>query len=602
MTNLAAWLADHARVCDAIVWEASAGQQAYPAWPQGRKAALQSAFDTFLAGGAYTFPDPVPNALNPAANKAPDTAFTPANAWPVYLAYLAHSLALDVAGTLTWRLDDYDAEDLALLLNSRSLFTRQNGKYRLDPMRCECVPAPPSVVWEFLHSNGIVDPSRRETTGRLLEWCGNLSHFIGSGVTSNMEKHWHYRGWAPASRLIAGTVRTGDQERKHWTGGCRGTNGFLRTVLRSINVPCSVEFGYSCLPGKAPHRAHALTHFTAEDSFLSHADDPYSSLFRAIPDARGTELLIDNQTFRAWFANGVPPVRNCANVGRRPWQVGLAELWRGQWTRGWTSFVPLSLDGTANYLAYKVGNGEVNIDRVRPKAQGTDTIWGAQWTTGWSSFVPFKLSGEPHYLAYKYRTGEVAIDRVRPDGQGVDTIWRGTWTTGWSSFVPFSLLGAPHYLAYKIGTGEVAVDRIRPDGQGVDTIRRASLAPGWTSFGGTRVDDGPGFVVVKSTTGEIALDRIRPDGSVESRHTGNEGNGWTAVLPFSAGRREYVLLYQVVTGAVRLLGVGTEIGDPHDEHWTPGWTSIVRLRVENRPLLLTYKNADGTVTLGRLFG
>jgi hypothetical protein len=591
-------------VCDAITWETGAGPQRYVSWGAERKSELQAAFDAFGRGDTVDFGDPVPNALTPGDADVPATAFAPADAWRVYLAYLGHSLALDASGAVTWRLDDYDDRQLELLLASRSLFRLDRGSYELGVTECRSVPAPPAVAWQFLQGNGIIDASRRETTGRLLDWCRGMSHFAGQQTTATMEQFWGYRGWPPASRVIAGTVASGERQsegRRHWTFGCWGTAGFLRTVLRAANVPCTLAI--AC-PG--PHQ-HALPHFPAEKAYLSHGDDPYASTFKAMADVPGVDLLIDEATFQAWFGRGVAAEQNCANVGRQVWQLGLEELWRAEWTAGWTSLVPLELGGSAHYLAYKIGDGEVNVDRVRPNAQGTDTIWGASWATGWSSFVPFLLDGKQHYLAYKTQTGEVAIDRVRPDGNGVDTIWGGSWTPGWSSFVPLTLDGKPHYLAYKVETGEVNVDRIRPDATGVDTIQATSFTPGWTAFAPLLVDAKPGYAAVKRATGELAADRVAVDGTIDARWAGNEEAGWTLLLPYAVRGAQNLMLYNAGTGALRIIhlrpnvaakGVGHEFSD----QWSPGWTSFARLEVDGRPLLLTYKGAEGTVTLNRLFG
>jgi hypothetical protein len=49
---------------------------------------------------------------------------------------------------------------------------------------------------------------------------------------------------------------------------------------------------------------------------------------------------------------------------------------------------------------------------------------------------------------------------------------------------------------------------------------------------------------------------------------------------------------------VAVKGIGHEFSD----QWSPGWTSFARLEVGGHPLLLTYKQTDGTVTLNCLFG
>lgn len=236
-----------------------------------------------------------------------------------------------------------------------------------------------------------------------------------------------------------------------------------------------------------------------------------------------------------------------------------------KWTKGWTSFVPFLLGGKPHYLAYKSGSGQVAIDRIRADGKGVDTIWPTQgvenWTKGWTSFVPFLLNGKPCYLAYKRGNGEVAIDRIRADGKGVDTLWptQGveTWSKGWSSFVPFVINGAQHYLAYKEGSGTVHIDRIRDGGQGVDNVWQGQWSDKWTSMIGFKFQGRPHILSYKNEWGYAHVDSVN-DWGVGTTHLWCDKwtKGWTAFFPFSLNAKPFHLVYKKNTGTVAIDSIG----------------------------------------------
>lgn len=300
--------------------------------------------------------------------------------------------------------------------------------------------------------------------------------------------------------------------------------------------------------------------------------------------------------------------------------IEVPEVWRSQWTTGWSSFMPFLLNNAPHYLAYKVNDGVVNIDRLRPDGQGVDTIWsppaGKRWTRGWSSFVPFVLNGMPHYLACKVASGEVDIDRIRSDGQGVDTIWEGQWTGGWTSFVPFDLNGMPHYLAYKLATGEVDIDRVRPDGRGVETIWEATWTKGWTNFAPFHLNGVPHYLAYKVGTGEVDIDRIRPTGiGVDTVGEAQWKKGWTSIVSFLFNGEPHLLSYK---GPMKWLGLpyapigpdgsgyvhidrvlpdGSGTDTIWCDQWTGGWTSFLPFTSMGQAFHLTYKAKVGTAAI-----
>ena len=94
---------------------------------------------------------------------------------------------------------------------------------------------------------------------------------------------------------------------EHWTAGCHGTTGFLRNVLRAVNVP--VQILRVC--------GHGQARFLTEGTYLDHGDNPYNLGFKA-SGLPASDLLIDETTYTSWFGTSlVNHDNNCAEVGRR---------------------------------------------------------------------------------------------------------------------------------------------------------------------------------------------------------------------------------------------------------------------------------------------
>jgi hypothetical protein len=159
-------------------------------------------------------------------------------------------------------------------------------------------------VYRWLRDAALVASTPLDTIARVLEWCrDNMTHFLYAATPDNMEDHWQYRGLPPVERIIAGT--TSSFGFRHWTAGCWGTSGFLRLVLRTVNVPATL----------VTNCGHAQPYFPTVERYLSHGDDPYNRNTRD-SGASGLDLLLDSATFEEWFDPANP--ERCDNVGRRP--------------------------------------------------------------------------------------------------------------------------------------------------------------------------------------------------------------------------------------------------------------------------------------------
>jgi hypothetical protein len=248
-----------------------------------------------------------------------------ATARPLYLATVGHSLALEYTGALSWSVTGFSAQSLATLFDSRSFFSMATafgfGGYVVVG---QVLPAPPMVTYGFMTSNKLIAGTRVATIARVFDWargsscngttgagCG-MSHYLNGYTAKNAVDHWQYRGLAPVSRILSGTVNYADPERRlrSWTPGCHGTNYFLMSLLRAVNIPVQ----YVTAAG------HATPFFPAEGLYLDHGDDLYNRYVRITTTGEtipSQEYFLTADQWNAWFGAGVPEQTQLSNISRR---------------------------------------------------------------------------------------------------------------------------------------------------------------------------------------------------------------------------------------------------------------------------------------------
>ncbi len=318
--DLEAWLERHAQIRTSIFWVDETGSKDWDHWDDSKKDSLREVFAVMWnwyengRHGPMPIPaaNPPPNIITPAdeAARRTMTYLSPANAWDLYRAYVAHSLVLEMRRSLPWSLEDYDTANLYRLLNSQSMlrWDPSGNRYaimatyywedRIYTTTLMTVPAPPTEVFSFFMTQHLIGSTRLETIENLLAWVReNFVHFIISGDPldtsfSNNEGIWQYRGVPPASRVIAGTIDSNQPSRgrQHYTLGCRGTVDFLTSVLRALNIPS--ENVFRLFVG-----AHAKIFFPSEGLYLFHGDDPYDPFAYSTTPIPIEEFLIDERTF-----------------------------------------------------------------------------------------------------------------------------------------------------------------------------------------------------------------------------------------------------------------------------------------------------------------
>ena len=338
------WLGHNPKVAEAIVWEPTPNSfLAWPAWTNAMKAQLRQAWldarawhANGLTGFTGTFvEDPPPNQDLPGDSGWLRTVLDgPTQWWPLYLAHVAHCLAAEIGGWFAWSLRDCEPEMLEQLLSAVQMFRRDTddggawdsdypGGYVLGGMQSleKVTPSHPTFTYAFLKENNLVAPTATATIGRVLNWCRwNLAHYLGAFTAQNADYHWQYLGAPPMRRIIEGTKLLDPQwvntfpDPEHWTAGCGGTSAFLRSLLRAVNIP---------VHPRVSGGGHMVPHFMAQNLYLSHGDDPYSSFAKTSYPA--DLLLLDEATFKSWFPLDPPndpqdPVNQATalkNVGRR---------------------------------------------------------------------------------------------------------------------------------------------------------------------------------------------------------------------------------------------------------------------------------------------
>jgi hypothetical protein len=235
-----------------------------------------------------------------------------ADARALYLASVAQSLAVEIGGWVPWSISGLTSDQLHGLFSPYEIVGYWKDPYQGYAPASFVMSSPSGTVYRFLLSNRIIGSTRLQTIENLLEWCrANFSHALGS-EPDNWVQFWGYSGKTPVSKMISGTFGdTGsDLEWAHWTGGCGFTSDFIRSVLRSVNIPVEVR-------GLANGVLHFSPLFPTESKSMSHGDDPYSRLSKATPEIPIQELLIDTSLLDTWFDTALPVQQQLSNVGRQ---------------------------------------------------------------------------------------------------------------------------------------------------------------------------------------------------------------------------------------------------------------------------------------------
>ena len=334
LPDLATWLDAHPSVAGAIKWQfqpadmsnsyippAESDKVAWPDWTQSQKDDLNQAYldaRSWFSQGAPAVSMPYNGLTDQPVNQNFQSAtdsitvsewVTPAYMWNLYVAHVGFALAQEIANPLPWSILDDDDESLRYLFDSSVMaWYLPNGNYGMGtyaganfpPLRANNRPqtafAPPAWTYGFLKQAGLIGTTRLETIGNVMEWMRqNMWHFYGDDSFGNYNAVWQYRGYAPLSKIVNGTIASNDPSDglQHWTAGCHGSVGFLHAVLRVVNIPVQPVWV----------SGHELAYFMTEGLYLDHGDDPYNAIVKSFPNSPILSLLIDEATYQSRFTS-----------------------------------------------------------------------------------------------------------------------------------------------------------------------------------------------------------------------------------------------------------------------------------------------------------
>jgi len=284
------WLVYHPDVAGAMFYQDSVFTGTWPTWPSAAKSQLHVLFDQMVAWyhagmpAAYPkqYPIPIPpggppQQPTPSPPGADEFWMTEAMGKRVYLSHLANSLAAELTAAYPWTITQYTPSELTLLLSMNDMmFYGSNAPHpgyfiQYD----EPSPATPGFTVTFFKHHNLIGTDAKDTVGRLFAWERNLTHDYVVAGDPNPNIFPYFWGPnsppVPDSMVITGTVYSGPSTPLfgHFTAGCSGTQYFMKSVLRSVNIPVQLNW-VTC--------THATPIFPTLDLAMTHGDDPYDSL------------------------------------------------------------------------------------------------------------------------------------------------------------------------------------------------------------------------------------------------------------------------------------------------------------------------------------
>lgn len=311
------WLKTHPQVAAAMHYQDSQynGGAGWATWPAPAQQRLRLYFGQMVAWihagmPAKSYPKPFPVYIPKQGPDDPLWGFwlPESLGLRVYLSQAASSLALELTAAVPWTITAYSPANLSLLLNIYDQLVYQSNVahpgYFLD--NAQSLPGPPAYVLTFFKANNLLGQTDADTLGRFFTWERQLTHFYYVGDEpypdwANIYVYfWGEDGPIRVSSIIEGTTYSSPYSPRvfgHFTAGCGGTQDFMKTVLRAVNIP--VEMAW-------PVCEHATPQFPTVGLAMTHGDDPYDwaawvTPFQGFSTPLGTDYFVTTAQYTALF-------------------------------------------------------------------------------------------------------------------------------------------------------------------------------------------------------------------------------------------------------------------------------------------------------------
>lgn len=202
--------------------------------------------------------------------------YTEEEALSMWLPHIALSLYAEVNHLVPWSMLGYNEEQRSFLLDGRKFINYQEISSRSAysfALTWEngggltgITDWNPFYSYDFLNDNSMMQPTQQETIYAFTQWIReNIIHESASNAYA-LHLAYGYNGSYPVDKVLNPPAG-----QRHWTQGCSGTSSLYSAMLKTINIPVSINL---TLGG---HRAPL---FPTANLALMHGDDPYGTMNR----------------------------------------------------------------------------------------------------------------------------------------------------------------------------------------------------------------------------------------------------------------------------------------------------------------------------------
>jgi hypothetical protein len=333
---LTCWLDQNPNVAAAMYYENSSYFGTWPTWPTKIKQRLFHYFVLMVlwygkgmppATAPQLFPEQIP--LSGPKDPTWGWGMPEDLGTKVYLAQVANCLAAELTAQFSWSIATYTPDQLSLLLDF-SDWLAWVPNLATPGFYFEGVadsPANPPFTALFFKTNQLIGSDAADTVARLFQWEKQLTHYnspLGSNWTT-AEVYLYFWGPntppIPDAEIINGTTYTGpgDAVFGHYTAGCGGTTVFMKSVLRTVNIPVETPM-VMC--------GHYTPKFPTAGVAMTHGDDPYSRVgwvtpYPGFPVPAPKEYLVTLSQYFHLFPPGQSGNACLASVGIQPANIGI---------------------------------------------------------------------------------------------------------------------------------------------------------------------------------------------------------------------------------------------------------------------------------------
>jgi hypothetical protein len=339
---LLCWLDQNTNVAVEMWYGPVPNEVGWIQWPIDAKKELVADFkqmaEWYLDGmqpskAPQLFPDVVP--VSATADPTCGHGMTVQMGNKVYIAVVANSLAAELTERYPWSIAKFNQGETAILFTQGEMMDYEPASdcpnappgYYTPGTIDHSTPANPPFTALFFKNNHLIGANAAETIALLFQWEKQLKHAGGVAGHPELDGNIYNYFWGPnappipVAEIIEGTTYTGPISLGfgHWTYSCSGTQAFMESVLRAVNIPLQPTW-QSC--------GHSTPYFPTAGVAMTHGDDPYGregwvTAYPGYPAPKPIEYLITISEFNALFPSG-QSVADCnTHIERRPADIAI---------------------------------------------------------------------------------------------------------------------------------------------------------------------------------------------------------------------------------------------------------------------------------------